>query len=108
MALSAVTVAIVTRTDGPAQTHIPVDSESGLTGYDVSHVSATDLLSVDELRPAAARKAPPKRAGETGISQLRLSRALIRLQRRPASAGMLTGQPATFRDGQLWQASLEA
>lgn len=43
--LSAVTVAIVTRTEGPAQTHIPIDSESGLTGYDVSHVSATSTRS---------------------------------------------------------------
>jgi len=48
--LSAVTVAIVAGTEGPAQTHIPVDSESGLTGYDVSYVSATDLHSVDKSR----------------------------------------------------------
>ena len=48
--LSAVTVAVVTGTDGPEQTHIPVDSESGLTGYDVSYVNATDLHSVDKSR----------------------------------------------------------
>jgi mRNA interferase MazF len=48
--LSAVTVAVVTGTEGPAQTHIPVDSESGLTGYDVSYVNATDLHSVDKSR----------------------------------------------------------
>jgi mRNA interferase MazF len=48
--LSAVTVAIVTGTEGPAQTHVPVDSESGLTGYDVSYVNATDLHSVDKSR----------------------------------------------------------
>jgi len=36
--LSAVTVAIVTGTEGPSQTHIPVDPESGLTGYDVRYV----------------------------------------------------------------------
>jgi mRNA interferase MazF len=43
--LSAVTVAVVTGTEGPAQTHIPVASESGLTGHDVSYVKATDLHS---------------------------------------------------------------
>ena len=48
--LSAVTVAVVTGTEGPAQTHIPVDSESGLTSYDVSYVNATDLHSVDKSR----------------------------------------------------------
>jgi mRNA interferase MazF len=48
--LSAVTVAVVTGTAGPAQTHIPVDSESGLTGYDVSYVNATDLHSIDKSR----------------------------------------------------------
>ena len=36
--LSAVMVAVVTGTEGPAQTHVPLDRESGLTGYDVSFV----------------------------------------------------------------------
>jgi len=48
--LSAVTVAVVTGTEGPAQTHIPIDSESGLTSCDVSYVNATDLHSVDKSR----------------------------------------------------------
>jgi len=48
--LSAVTVAVVAGTDGPAQRHIPVDSESGLTGYDVSYVNATGLRSVGKSR----------------------------------------------------------
>ena len=48
--LSAVTVAVVTGTEGPAQTHIPVDSKSGLTSYDISYVNATDLHSVDKSR----------------------------------------------------------
>lgn len=48
--LSAVTVAVVTGTAGPVQTHIPVDSESGLTGRDVSYVNATDLHSIDKSR----------------------------------------------------------
>jgi len=48
--LSAVTVAVVTGTEGPAQTHIPLDRESGLTGYDVSFANATDLHSIDKSR----------------------------------------------------------
>lgn len=48
--LSAVTVAVVTGTEGPSQTHIPVDPESGLTGYEVSYVNATDLHSIDKSR----------------------------------------------------------
>jgi mRNA interferase MazF len=48
--LSAVTVAVVTGTGGPAQTHISLDRESGLTGYDVSFVNATDLHSIDKSR----------------------------------------------------------
>lgn len=36
-------VAVVTGTEGPAQTHVPLDRESGLTGYDVSFVNAADL-----------------------------------------------------------------
>lgn len=48
--LSAVTVAVVTGAEGPAQTHMPLDRESGLTGYDVSFVIATDLHSIDKSR----------------------------------------------------------
>jgi len=48
--LSAVTVAVVTGTEGPAQTHISLDRESGLTGHDVSFVNATDLHSIDKSR----------------------------------------------------------
>ena len=48
--LSAVTVAVVTGTEGPSQAHIPVDAESGLTGYDISYVNATDLHSIDKSR----------------------------------------------------------
>jgi len=63
--LSAVTVAVVTGTEGPAQTHIPVDSESSLTGYDVSYVNATDLHSVDKsrLRHRRGRLHPRELAG---------------------------------------------
>jgi mRNA interferase MazF len=48
--LSAVTVALITGNEGPHSTHIPVDSDSGLTGYDVSYVNATDLQTVDKPR----------------------------------------------------------
>ena len=44
--LSAVTVAVVTGTEGPLQTHIPLDHESGLTGHDVSYANATDLHTI--------------------------------------------------------------
>jgi mRNA interferase MazF len=48
--LSAVTVAVVTGTEGPPQTHISLDRDAGLTGYDVSYVNATDLHSIDKSR----------------------------------------------------------
>jgi mRNA interferase MazF len=48
--LSAVTVAVVTGTEGPPQTHIALDRDAGLTGYDVSYVNATDLHSIDKSR----------------------------------------------------------
>lgn len=48
--LSAVTVALITGNEGPPTTHIPVDSDAGLTGYDVSYVNATDLHTVDKPR----------------------------------------------------------
>jgi mRNA interferase MazF len=46
--LSAVTVTVVTGTEGPAQTHIAVDRDSGLTGYDISYANATDLHTIDK------------------------------------------------------------
>jgi mRNA interferase MazF len=48
--LSAVTVAVVTGTEGPPPTHIPLDRDVSLTGYDVSYVNATDLHSIDKSR----------------------------------------------------------
>ena len=48
--LSAVTVAVITGNEGPPSTHVPVDSGSGLTGYAVSYVNATDLHTVDKPR----------------------------------------------------------
>lgn len=48
--VSAVTVAVVTGTAGPVPTHVPLDSDAGLTRYDVSYANATDLHSVDQAR----------------------------------------------------------
>lgn len=47
-ALSSVTVAVITGSDGPPDTHVLCDPDDGLTGYDVSYVNITDLHSVDK------------------------------------------------------------
>ncbi|MBN0046991.1 type II toxin-antitoxin system PemK/MazF family toxin [Streptomyces actuosus] len=48
--LSAVTVAVITGTPGPASTHVPVGSDCGVTKYDESYVNCTDLHTVDKPR----------------------------------------------------------
>ncbi|MEU0677195.1 type II toxin-antitoxin system PemK/MazF family toxin [Streptomyces sp. NPDC006172] len=48
--LSAVTVAVVTGTSGPAATHVPIGPECGVTKYDESYVNCTDLHTVDKSR----------------------------------------------------------
>ena len=48
--LSSVAVAVITGSEGPALTHVPLGSEAGLTRYDVSYVNATDLHSVNKVR----------------------------------------------------------
>jgi mRNA interferase MazF len=48
--LSAVTVAVITGTEGPPSTHVPTDRDAGLTGYDQSYVNATDLHTLDKPR----------------------------------------------------------
>lgn len=48
--LSAVTVAVVTGTIGPAHTHVPVGPDSGLKKYDESYVDCTDLHTVARAR----------------------------------------------------------
>jgi mRNA interferase MazF len=60
--LSAVTVALVTGNNGPPSTHVPLDSDSGLTGYDVSYVNATDLHTID--KPRLHRRRGLLRVGE--------------------------------------------
>ena len=48
--LSAVAVAVVTGTEGPEHTHIPLDRKSGLTSYDISYANATDLHTIAKSR----------------------------------------------------------
>ncbi|MEV7413129.1 type II toxin-antitoxin system PemK/MazF family toxin [Streptomyces althioticus] len=48
--LSAVTVAVITGTSGPASTHVPVGPDCGVTKYDESYVDCTDLHTVDKPR----------------------------------------------------------
>jgi mRNA interferase MazF len=48
--LSAITVAVITGSEGPEETHVPVSAESGLTKYDESYVNCTDLHTLDKPR----------------------------------------------------------
>jgi mRNA interferase MazF len=58
--LSAVTVALVTGSAGPATTHVRIGPEAGLTKYDESYVNCADLHTVDKsnLRRRLGRLAP--------------------------------------------------
>lgn len=55
--LSSVTVLVVTGTEGPAATHIPVGSEAGLTKYDVSYVNVTDIHTIPQAKLTKRRGA---------------------------------------------------
>jgi mRNA interferase MazF len=46
--LASVTVAVITGTEGPTETHVPVSGESGLKKYDESFVDCTDLHTVSK------------------------------------------------------------
>jgi mRNA interferase MazF len=48
--LSAITVAVVTGTDGPSATHVPIGSDAGLRKYDQSFVNCSDLHTVAKPR----------------------------------------------------------
>jgi mRNA interferase MazF len=48
--LSAVTVALVTGSAGPAATHALIGPEAGVSRYPESYVNCTDLHSVDKAR----------------------------------------------------------
>jgi mRNA interferase MazF len=55
--LSSVTVAVVTGTEGPGATHIPVGRDAGLTRYDVSYINVTDLHTVAQSKLTRRRGA---------------------------------------------------
>ncbi|HEY5879989.1 MAG TPA: type II toxin-antitoxin system PemK/MazF family toxin [Nakamurella sp.] len=70
MSLSAVTVALVTGSAGPAATHVLVGPDAGVSRYPDSYVNCTDLHSVDKarLRRRLGRLAPVEvRRVEIGI-----------------------------------------
>jgi mRNA interferase MazF len=48
--LSALTVAMITGTEGPSPTHVRLDHDAGLTGHDVSYVNATDLHTLPKVK----------------------------------------------------------
>jgi mRNA interferase MazF len=52
--LGTVTAALVTGTEGPAETHIPVGAEAGLTQHSESYVNATDLHTIP--KPKLSRR----------------------------------------------------
>ncbi len=61
--LSAITVAVITGSEGPARTHVPVGPESGLKKYDQSYVNCADLHTV---RKTHVRR----RLGLVGLGEL--------------------------------------
>lgn len=44
--LSAVSVVLVTGTDGPRSTHVPLGPDAGLDRYDESYANVTDLHTI--------------------------------------------------------------
>lgn len=48
--LSAVTVALVTGTEGPQVTHVRLGAEVGLSGHEVSYANATDLHTLPKAK----------------------------------------------------------
>jgi mRNA interferase MazF len=70
--LSAVTVALIAGTSGPAATHVPVGPDSGLTKYDESYVNCADLHTVAKSRLR-------KRMGLLAQTELRSVEDAVRL-----------------------------
>jgi mRNA interferase MazF len=69
--LSAVTVALITGNEGPPSTHVHLDRDAGLTGYDISYVNATDIHSI-------ARPRLRHRRGRLVLSELEKVEAAVR------------------------------
>jgi mRNA interferase MazF len=44
--LGSVTAVLVTGSEGPSSTHIPLGEEAGLTEYDESYANATDIHTI--------------------------------------------------------------
>jgi mRNA interferase MazF len=55
--LSSVTVLVITGTEGPLATHIPVGPEAGLTKYEVSYVNVTDIHTIAQAKLGQRRGA---------------------------------------------------
>jgi mRNA interferase MazF len=70
--LSAVTVAVVTGTTGPAATHVPIGPECGVTKYDESYVNCTDLHTVGKPRLR-------KRLGLLDVSEMKRVEDCVRV-----------------------------
>ncbi len=43
-------LAVITGTEGPSGTHVPIAHDAGVTGHDVSYINATDLHTVAKPR----------------------------------------------------------
>ncbi|QSB14490.1 type II toxin-antitoxin system PemK/MazF family toxin [Natronosporangium hydrolyticum] len=63
--LSAITVALVTGSAGPATTHVAIGRDAGVSKYPESYVNCTDLHSVGKprLRRRLGRLAPVELRG---------------------------------------------
>ena len=55
--LSSVTVLVITGTEGPPTTHVPIGREAGLTKYDESYVNVTDIHTIAQAKLAKRRGA---------------------------------------------------
>jgi mRNA interferase MazF len=69
--LSAVTVALITGSAGPATTHVRIGPDSGLRKYEKSYVNTTDLHTV--RKPQLRR-----RLGLLSVGELRAVEGCIR------------------------------
>lgn len=48
--IGAIPIAVITGTEGPPSTHVPVDSDAGVSKYPVSWINLTDLHTVPRSR----------------------------------------------------------
>ena len=55
--LSSATVLVVTGTEGPSTTHIPLGREAGLTKYDLSYANVTDVHTIAQAKLTRRRGA---------------------------------------------------